>query len=404
MKMYGSIRRIFKELHKSTESLVDFGHKLVMWYNRHKRALPWRETSDPYRILVSETMLQQTRVETVIPYYQRFLEQFPTFESLAAANVDDVMKMWQGLGYYSRARNLQRAANVVAGEHGGTLPDDVTIVGSLPGVGPYTTGAVMSIAFNQPVAAVDGNVLRVMSRYLGIDDPIDDPPVKRAITEHVQAAVETSEPRHFTQALMELGAMVCTPRNPQCLLCPVREGCVANATGQTGEIPKKRAKKARKQLTIVALWLEYEGQLLVERRQDKGLLAGMWQLPSVEIETNSVQDQTLAYAAAQCLEKLLSGHTENELHVRETENPVRQFTDIARAKHIFTHVEWNIHVLRPVGYHHQSPTIRADSDGQFVPVGQLNQLVWPKVYENILRDLLHIDVADPSVISTIKEE
>ncbi|MFB5192281.1 A/G-specific adenine glycosylase [Alicyclobacillus fastidiosus] len=381
-------------LRKSSERLAAFAHKLVTWYEQNKRALPWRETSDPYRILVSETMLQQTRVETVVPYYHRFLERFPDVESLARAPEEDVMKLWQGLGYYRRARNLQRAAMAVVEQHAGEFPRAVDEVRALPGVGPYTSGAVMSIAFDRPVAAVDGNVLRVMSRYLGIDQPIDQLPVKREITEHVQHAIEQSVPQSFTQALMELGAMVCTPRKPQCLACPIQDDCTAFAEATVDSIPVKLPKRARKPLTVMALWIEQDGQLLVEQRPDDGLLGSMWQLPCLEVDGSARDEELLAGLARRRLAQLFPGHTEDMTWlVRERADDVREFAEIASAKHIFTHLEWDVRVMRPIGLPFDLKAIDVSSNLQFVPIAQLRQLVWPKVYVNILYDVLKVDVA-----------
>lgn len=386
---------ILNKLSNSSASLVDFAHKLEQWFEANQRPLPWRLTTDPYRILVSETMLQQTRVETVIPYYHRFLERFPNVSALANADEADVLKLWEGLGYYSRARNLQNAMRVVEQEHGGVIPSDAVLVRKLPGVGPYTTGAVMSIAFNTPLAAVDGNVLRVMSRFLGISDWIDEIPVKRDITLAVQKAIEVSVPRVFTQALMELGAMVCVPRHPQCLICPMKDGCFAADHGQTDVLPRKRPKKARRQVTVVALWIEYERQLLVEQRASSGLLADMWQLPAFELAGSTNDENEFLQMARSRLNDIVTGHKDDEpvLLVREASGSVASdFVTLAKAKHIFTHLEWDVVVLRPVGYHHLSlPPVLADNQ-RFVPIDELHQLAWPKVYTSILGEVLQQSV------------
>lgn len=381
------------------ESLADFAHKLVMWFEMNQRPLPWRETTVPYRILVSETMLQQTRVETVIPYYFRFLERFPNESALANAAEPDVLKLWEGLGYYSRARNLQKAMRVVIDEYGGAIPDDATAIRGLPGVGPYTTGALMSIAFNRPLAAVDGNVLRVMSRYLGISDCVDDASVKKDITEVVQQAVETSVPRLFTQALMELGATVCLPRHPQCLACPVRDGCCAAEQGQTDILPRKRPKKARRQVTIVALWLEHQGQLVVQQRRDEGLLASMWQLPCVELPKAVVDGDECQEIARTRLRELLTGNTDIEktsqasLAVREgVANDLTDFVVLTEAKHLFTHLEWHVVVVRPVDYHTQTFSEALSENVRLVPIDELQNLAWPKVYTTILGNVLTLGI------------
>lgn len=390
------MREAFCNLWNSSASLDEFGYALVTWYEKHKRPLPWRKTTNPYHILVSETMLQQTRVDTVIPYYHAFLERFPTLATLASAPEADVLKAWQGLGYYSRARNLQKAAKVCVEAYEQMIPDDVDAVRGLPGVGPYTTGAVMSIAFNRPVAAVDGNVLRVMSRFLGIDDPIDLTTVKNTITDCVQSAVEASIPGMFTQAVMELGAVVCTPRKPQCLVCPLADHCVARREGRVTELPKKRPKKARRQVDVVALWIEKDGCLLVERRASEGLLADMWQLPAVERDLErfgTMSSEAQSKIADIGLQRLFQGHTTNEASlVRESDDThALKYAELTQAKHVFTHIEWNVHVMRPVGFTWPDE-VTHDTTWRFVAIEDLPQLAWPKVYEKILEELLQIDV------------
>lgn len=381
----------------SQESLTLLTHTLVTWYREYARDLPWRKNPAPYDVLVSETMLQQTRVDTVIPYYHRFLNAFPSPTALADADEQSVLKLWEGLGYYRRARNLQRAMQVVRDEYSGTIPDDADAVRQLPGVGPYTAGAVMSIAFNRPLAAVDGNVLRVMSRYLGIDEAIDKASTKRNIEAHVQKAIERSEPRLFTQALMELGAMVCAPRRPQCLACPIAPGCVAFATGRATELPMKTPKKARRVVTVVALWIERDGHIFVEQREDDGLLAKMWQLPAVEADSVIDDDwdelQMLAQKRLNAMREgmssnidpLLTGKSDNAM-VREAQ-PRIDFAVIASERHIFTHLEWNVVVLRPIGLH-DMPFENLSANVRMIATEDVGRLVWPKVYSTILKKLL----------------
>lgn len=400
-----------------------FAQAIVKWYEESHRRLPWRETKDPYRILVSETMLQQTRVDTVIPYYHLFLSQFPDIQTLAMATEDEVLKAWQGLGYYRRAKNLQRAAQMCVEEYGGCIPNDADGVANLPGVGPYTTGAIMSIAFDKPVAAVDGNVLRVLARILGLTEPIDTPAVKNEITRYMQSAVECAVPSLFTQSVMELGAVVCTPRNAQCLICPLSERCVAKRDGLVDELPKKRQKKKRRQIDVLAFWLEIDGALVLERRSPSGLLANMWQLPAIEYENysslSSIQRKGVADAG---LQSLLSASTRSRTHSLPTElvreakvddlqrnqvelNEVESlihFAEIDTERHIFTHLEWDVHVLRPVGldlsHLHQIPLCGLSAKElpskrlHRVPIQRLPELAWPKVYEKVIYNLLEVDV------------
>jgi A/G-specific adenine glycosylase len=255
---------------------------LLAYFDRVRRQLPWRETSDPYRILVSEVMLQQTRVETVVPYYRRWMERFPDAETLAGAEADEVLGLWEGLGYYSRARNLHRAVREVAARYGGELPSEPAGLRELPGVGAYTAGAVASIAFGRPVPAVDGNVRRVLARLL--DEPAPSPP---ALERWAGALVDPDRPGDFNQSLMELGALVCTPRSPGCDACPVEEWCRARAAGTQEERPARRPKKKAPLVhDAVAVLMRTGGageEVLLRKRPEEGLLAGLWELPGIRV-------------------------------------------------------------------------------------------------------------------------
>lgn len=376
-----------------SEAEGDDLQRLVDWYQGAKRDLPWRRTDDPYRIWLSETMLQQTRVETVIPYYHAFLSRFPTVGDLAAAAPDEVAKLWQGLGYYARARNLHRAAQQVVSKFGGVIPSNPEDFSSLPGVGPYTAGAVLSIAFGQPTPAVDGNVLRVMARFLGIADPVRQPAVKRRIEAVLQAWLEQDNPRVVTQAVMELGATVCVPTRPDCGACPLLAGCAARAAGRQTELPVKSPKPRKQKVRVLALWCEADGQLLVQRRPAEGLLAGMWQLPAIEMPVASAE-QGLAAAgppaprddcAVAELLAVLSGRTRQPDRAEVESNG--WLVELAVARHVFTHLEWEVHVLRPVAWtgHPDQPV---PESFQWVAMADLPQLVWPRVYERLLEQLL----------------
>ena len=229
--------------------------KLLGWYAAHQRRLPWRETSDPYAIWVSEVMLQQTQVATAIPYYHRFMERFPTPGHLAGANIQDVLKLWEGLGYYSRARNLHRAAAVVSSRFDGRLPDDPEMFQSLPGVGDYIAAAVMSIAFGRVLAVVDGNVKRVLSRLLEIDTPVNRSNAHKIFQAPAMDLICPKRPADFNQAIMELGALVCRPKHPDCASCPLADLCLAHQNGRTAEYPKRdvRPKVPHRHLAIAVI-------------------------------------------------------------------------------------------------------------------------------------------------------
>ncbi|WP_069188328.1 A/G-specific adenine glycosylase, partial [Paenibacillus sp. GM2] len=240
-------------MQESKESKLYFSKELLGWYETAKRDLPWRRHRNPYYIWVSEIMLQQTRVDTVIPYFQRFIERFPTIQALAEAPEEEVLKCWEGLGYYSRARNLQAAARQVMERHDGIVPDNKKDVSALKGVGPYTSGAILSIAYNQPEPAVDGNVMRVLSRYFLIEEDIMKIGTRTLMEDLATELIPPGRAGDFNQALMELGALICTPKSPQCLICPVMVHCAGRLEGAEDRLPvKSKAKPPRPEYRLVA--------------------------------------------------------------------------------------------------------------------------------------------------------
>ena len=308
----------------TTENILQcLPEPLLRWYRANARDLPWRRTRDPYRIWVSEIMLQQTRVAAVLGYYARFLEAFPTVEALAAAPEERLMKLWEGLGYYSRARNLQKTARLVA-ERSGRFPETYAELLALPGIGDYTASAIASAAFGKREAAVDGNVLRVVMRLTDCHDDIADPKVKKAVRARVQAVMpETAEDiRVFNQATMELGATVCAPNGPpRCLECPARDFCLGRLRGTAEDLPVKGAKKPRRVEERTVFLLLRQGQVALRKRPKTGLLAGLWEFPNAE--------GTLDEAAASAV-------------VESWGLVPRQWESRLTARHIFTHVEWHM--------------------------------------------------------------
>jgi len=256
---------------------------LLAWYRANRRDLPWRRTRDPYAIWISEAMLQQTRVETVIPYYERFLARFPDVAALATADLDDVTALWAGLGYYSRARNLHRAAREVMEHHAGRLPDDVDALRALPGVGRYTAGALASIAFDQPAPIVDGNVARVLARLLALDGDVRGREVQDRLWGEAGELAHGEDPGALNQALMELGATVCTPRAPRCDVCPWARSCAARAQGRAAELPVRSRATPVRRVEAVAGFLERHDRVLAVQRPQRGLLGGLWELPGGEL-------------------------------------------------------------------------------------------------------------------------
>lgn len=293
---------------------------LLEWYDCHKRELPWRENPDPYYVWVSEIMLQQTRVEAVKEYFRRFIQVLPDVEALAKAPQEQLLKLWEGLGYYNRVRNMQVAAKTVVEEYEGIFPSDYKELLKLKGIGNYTAGAIASIAFGQKVPAVDGNVLRVMKRLAGSYDDILKASVKKELEKQL-LPIMPARSGAFNQAIMDLGAMVCIPNGqPLCTQCPLAEFCVAKAKNIVMELPVKTKKKPRKIEEKTILLLEYQGKYAIRKRKQKGLLAGMWELPSVEGKCTKEE-----------IERILT--PEN------TEISVQQLGDYV---HIFSHIEWHM--------------------------------------------------------------
>lgn len=272
---------------------------LRRWFRRAARDLPFRRTRDPYRIWLAEVILQQTRMETGLAYYRRFLAALPSVEALAAAEEETVLKLWEGLGYYRRARNLHRAARRIVEERGGSLPATAAGWQALPGVGRYTAGAVASIAGDEPVAVLDGNVKRVLARLFAIGDCIDDSRVTAALWGLAEALVPRRGPGEWNQALMELGALVCLPRGPRCAACPVRNQCAAHRRGEAELLPVRRARAAVPHKQVAAACVERRGRLLLCRRPPGGMLAGLWELPGGELRG----EETAAEALVRVLEE-----------------------------------------------------------------------------------------------------
>ncbi|MDX1590747.1 MAG: A/G-specific adenine glycosylase, partial [Balneolaceae bacterium] len=272
-----------------------FSGNLLAWYERNKRDLPWRKTSDSYHIWVSEIMLQQTRVDTVIPYWHRFLQAFPTVHDLAEADRQQVLKLWEGLGYYSRGRNLQDAAKTVVEKYNGRIPDTYDEISQLKGIGPYTASAILSIAFKKPYAVVDGNVIRVLTRYFGIEDDIRSSSVKKMVQTYADKLMPEDHPGDFNQGMMELGATVCTPTSPDCLACPVSAACVANKTSKTDVIPyKSKTKKIPHHHIGVGLIVSESGKLLIALRPEDAMLGGLWEFPGGKNEKGESLDKTVS--------------------------------------------------------------------------------------------------------------
>jgi A/G-specific adenine glycosylase len=299
---------------------ADFSGQVIAWQRVHGRhSLPWQNTRDPYRVWLSEVMLQQTQVTTVLGYYARFLDKFPDVQALAAAPLDDVFALWSGLGYYSRARNMHRCAQAVVADHGGVFPNNSVALQSLPGIGRSTAAAIAAFCFSERVAILDGNVKRVLTRVLGFDGDLSVATQERALWEQATELLPQKGVEAYTQGLMDLGATLCSARSPQCLLCPVQQACVARRLGQPEKFPVKTRKLKRSRREHVWLWLRWKDQVWLVQRPDTGVWAGLWSLP-----------EFASFDALAAVATAWPGTSES----------LPSFT------HTLTHLDWTLHPLR----------------------------------------------------------
>ena len=270
-----------------------FQKKLILWFKENQRPMPWRTKADPYRIFVVEVMLQQTQIKTVIPYYKRWLKIFPNVRSLAEAPIDQVLKLWEGLGYYSRARNLHKAAQIIVGQFGGKIPNDPKTLMTLPGIGRYTAGAISSIAFQKPVPLVDGNVARVFSRLFNIKKDILKPETQKEFYALAEKLVPEKNPGIFNQALMELGSLVCIPEMPKCSVCPVKSLCLAFKKGDPSRLPVRSKAAPVKKIDMVVGIIRNNGKILIRKRPDQGIWGGLWEIPGTVCAKNESLEEAL---------------------------------------------------------------------------------------------------------------
>jgi A/G-specific adenine glycosylase len=310
------------------EQRRQFGQRLLRWFRTHRRDLPWRRTSDPYRIWVSEIMLQQTRVATVAPYFERFVARFPDLSALAAADLDDVLKSWEGLGYYRRARSLKRAAEQLTAEGHRQLPADYQRLLALPGVGRYTAGAVMSLAFNAPHPIQDGNVRRVLCRVWTVDAEPSSAPAQRWLWETAAALIPPGRAGRFNEALMELGATVCTHRAPSCHACPVRPLCGAHRSGEADRYPRTVRRRPLPHHDVVAGIIRRGERLLISQRKAESMLGGLWEFPGGKLEPG------------ESLEQCLHREVDEELGIR-----VRIERPFMQVHHAYSHFRITLHTF-----------------------------------------------------------
>ena len=346
--------------------------RLAQWYEDNRRSLPWREAPTPYRVWVSEIMLQQTQVATVIPYFERFITAFPTVNDLAEAPEEAVLSHWAGLGYYRRCRYLHAGAKVVATTHKGVVPSDVATLLTLPGVGRYTAGAISSIAFGEVASVLDGNVARVLSRVLALNDAIDGGPGQRTLWKAADALVCPDAPGRHNQGMMELGALVCSPSQPDCPICPLHVACQAHATCTTQDYPKKKPrKKAKAAFAVAGFVTDDEGRILMARRPTDVLLGGLWELPGGEI----TPEETRPAIVRKWLDERVGVKT--EVGAR-----------LAQIDHVFTHRRLTLEVYSATT-RHVSCTPSWYTEVRWVAPGHLSDLPLSRLTQKVLTAVGH---------------
>ncbi|MDX2128986.1 MAG: A/G-specific adenine glycosylase [Chloroherpetonaceae bacterium] len=343
---------------------------LLKWFRENKRNLPWRLERNPYKIWISEVMLQQTQVSTVIPYYLRFLERFPTIDALANAPINDLMKLWEGLGYYSRAKNLKLAAQAIIEKYGGNLPQSKNELLNLKGFGDYTSGSVASIAFGERCTAIDGNVLRVISRLFEIRTDITKPETKHQIEKIVYDLLPARNPGEFNEALMEFGALICTPKKPNCIGCPLRVYCKAYESASVGELPFKPKKPKIPHKEIAVAVVKKGEKVLIAKRPEGGLLPNLWEFPGGKIEPNET-------AEACCQRELLE----------ETGLTIEVQDKITSVKHSYTHFKITLHAFWATVIK-GTARAKASQEIRWVKLTELNLFAFPKANQEVLKKIL----------------
>lgn len=347
-----------------------FAGAVVAWYRSNKRNLPWRESADPYLIWISEVMLQQTRVDQMLPYYERFIQRFPDVHTLARADQHDVLLLWEGLGYYSRARNLHEAARTISVEFNGVIPDSWESILSLKGVGDYTAAAVLSIAYGKPVAVVDGNVIRLITRYLGITDDVRQRSTHNAIQSIVNAWIQGSHPADFNQGMMEIGSLICKPKAPLCDVCPLQTGCIARSTAQVAQIPYKSKKAAVPHHTIVVGIIQSDDRkVLIARRPEKAMLGGLWEFPGGKSEPHETLEDTLIRELSEELGVVVGN--------------ARKFHEL---KHAYSHFKITMHAF-VCQIASGTPEPRSSQEIKWVSIDELHHYPFPKANRSLTEKL-----------------
>lgn len=347
------------------------GTCLVEWFCRNQRALPWRRHYDPYAVWISEIMLQQTQMTKVVPYFERWMDRLPNVRAVAEASLDELLQLWEGLGYYSRVRHLKKAADIILARYGGQIPSDEKALRRLPGIGDYTAAAIASLAFGRDVPVLDGNAQRLTARLLDWEKPVEDPRTKKAFHEALGRWMPPGRAREFNQAVMELGSMVCTPRRPACDACPVVSWCRAYAAGTVPHRPVKTRRLAAEQVTVAVGVLHDNGNIFIQKRPPGGLMAALWEFPGGKVEEGESPEEAV----------------KRELR-EELAVTVKLLGKIAEIRHAVTRFRIRLHafrcVLDPSG---QIPTVRSAVEALWVPPGSLDRFAFPSANRRLIRIL-----------------
>jgi A/G-specific adenine glycosylase len=352
--------------------MIEWAQHLIAWYLSIKRPMPWRDNPTPYYVWISEMMLQQTQVATVIPYFERFMSRFPTVFDLARADEQDVLKAWEGLGYYTRARNLHKAAQIVVNGQDGVIPDSFATLQLLPGLGPYAAAAVASIAFGEPVPSVDGNFLRVFARFWGITESISNMNVKKDVFSRLQSVIALVDPSSFNQGVMELGATLCKPKNPRCVQCPLAYDCWALKHGRVGDIPLKTKIGKVPHIEVGAAIIWHGNKILITKRPEGKMLAGLWEFPGGKQEPTELIQDTI-------IREILE----------ETSLAIRLKGELGVYRHAYSHFTLRLHAWHAVPDDIEKLII--DGPYKWVSVDELSDFPFPEVDRKIIRDLRKFD-------------
>lgn len=380
-----------KEWEKWTdEETKEFQDQFIQWYEQEKRNLPWRYNRDPYRIWISEIMLQQTRVDTVIDYFYRFMEWFPTIEELATAPEEKLLKAWEGLGYYSRARNIQAAAKQIMSEFDGKMPQTPEEISSLKGIGPYTTGAIASIAFGLPEPAVDGNVMRVVSRLFCIEADIAKASSRKIFDEAMRKIIDETYPGEFNQAMMDLGSAICTPTSPKCEACPIQAFCLANKRGIQTSFPVKTKKAKPKNVYYISAALQnHSGAYYFEERDSQKLLANMWTFPMVKVTQEEYERLKKEWEAKQEVDLFddLVAEDGKELPFEKQELFIWQTRHLGEVTHVFSHLKWHVLLFYGRATEEAEQEFTENKTSKWLKPAAFDSVVFPKVQMKLVEQL-----------------